>query len=186
MAVWPDWMIETHRLINFLAERHQQGVISYGLSSYGYDVRLARKFKILPPDASGILDPKQFNKDLLVDIEADTWILPPGGFLLGHTVETVEVPRQCLGICLGKSTYARCGILVNTTPLEPQWRGQITLEISNMAPLPVKLYMQEGIAQLIFLDAKAVCRVSYADKKGKYQDQQGVVLPRCTSDRQAD
>lgn len=163
--------------------------ISYGVSSYGYDVRVGTLFKIFTSvTASGgggqaIVDPKNFGEDLFVTIDTrdtgrDHVIIPPNSFALAETVEEFKIPRDVLAICVGKSTYARCGIIVNVTPLEPEWRGKVTIEISNTTPLPAKIYANEGIAQMIFLKADRVCAVSYADKGGKYQDQSGLVLPR--------
>ena len=159
------------------------GKISYGVSSYGYDVRVGSKFKIFTNINSAIVDPKQFNENSFVTIDAvaegkDYVLIPPNSFALCETVERVAMPRGFLAICVGKSTYARCGIVVNVTPIEPEWRGKITLEISNTTPLPAKVYANEGIAQLIFLKGDQVCQVSYADKAGKYQDQVGLTLPK--------
>jgi dCTP deaminase len=163
------------------------GRISYGVSSYGYDIRVGTKFKIFTPTPrSGgvtIVDPKDFSDELFVEIDcarngADHVIIPPNSFALCETVEVLTIPRDVLVICVGKSTYARCGLIVNVTPLEPEWRGKITLEISNTTPLPAKVYANEGIAQLVFLKADRVCAVSYADKNGKYQDQSGLTLPK--------
>ncbi len=153
-------------------------LISYGLSSYGYDVRLAREFKIFTNIKSTIVDPKNFSYDSFVDLEADVCMIPPNAFVLGRTVEYFKIPRNVLVICLGKSTYARCGIIVNVTPLEPEWEGHITLEFSNTTNLPAKLYAGEGAAQLVFLESQEECRVSYGDRQGKYQGQRGVTLPR--------
>ena len=164
------------------------GRVSYGVSSYGYDVRVGSIFKVftnVDPAGSGsqaIIDPKQFGEDMFVTVDTyrtgnDYVIVPPNSFALAATVETIRVPRDVLAICVGKSTYARCGIIVNITPLEPEWRGKVTLEISNTTPLPAKIYANEGIAQMIFLKSERVCAVSYADKKGKYQDQVGLTLP---------
>ncbi len=163
------------------------GKISYGVSSYGYDVRVGTLFKIFtnvsPSGGQAIVDPKKFTDELFVTVDTqetgkDHVIIPPNSFALCETVEEIHVPRDCLAICVGKSTYARCGIIVNVTPLEPEWRGKVTIEISNTTPLPAKIYANEGIAQMLFLQAERVCSVSYADKGGKYQDQPGLVLPR--------
>jgi len=165
----------------------RSGRISFGVSSYGYDIRVGTKFKIFTPTPrSGgitIVDPKNFSPDLFVEIDtastnSDHVIIPPNSFALCETVEWIEVPRDVLVLCVGKSTYARCGLIVNVTPLEPEWRGKITLEISNTTPLPAKVYANEGIAQLVFLKADRVCAVSYADKAGKYQNQVGLTLPK--------
>jgi dCTP deaminase len=178
MSVLPDWQIQRDVVIDpFTSEAVRAGTISYGVSSYGYDVRVGRRFKVFTNVHSVIVDPKQFNPSSFVDIEGDHCIIPPNSFALAETVEYLEIPRDILCVCVGKSTYARCGIIVNVTPLEPEWRGKITIEISNTTPLPAKIYSNEGIAQILFFRADAVCRVSYADKKGKYQDQQGLTLP---------
>ena len=162
------------------------GRISFGVSSYGYDVRVGSLFKVFTIVASdggqAIVDPKNFTEEMFVTIDTrstgrDHIIIPPNSFALAETVETIRVPRDALAICLGKSTYARCGIIVNVTPLEPEWRGRVTLEISNTTPLPAKIYANEGIAQIVFLKADRICGVSYADKDGKYQDQKGLTLP---------
>lgn len=163
------------------------GKISYGVSSYGYDVRVGPRFKIFTPTPRTgqitVVDPKNFTDDLMVEVDCDKLkldhvIIPPNSFALCETVEYLEVPRDILVICVGKSTYARCGLIVNVTPLEPEWRGKVTLEISNTTPLPAKVYAGEGIAQFIFLKADEVCEKSYADKGGKYQDQGGLTLPK--------
>ncbi len=159
------------------------GRVSYGVSSYGYDVRVGSIFKIFTNVNSEIIDPKRFSAKSFVEVDTDGTgkdhiLIPPNSFALCATVETVTMPRGYLAICVGKSTYARCGIIVNVTPIEPEWRGKITLEISNTTPLPAKIYANEGIAQLIFLKGEAECAVSYADKNGKYQDQPGLTLPR--------
>lgn len=153
-------------------------VISYGVSSYGYDVRCANEFKIFTNINSAIVDPKAFDEKSFVNVEAEQCIIPPNSFALARTIEYFRIPRNILTICLGKSTYARCGIIVNVTPLEPEWEGHITLEFSNTTPLPAKIYANEGVAQIIFLESDDVCAVSYRDRQGKYQGQQGVTLPR--------
>jgi dCTP deaminase len=163
--------------------------VSYGVSSYGYDVRVGTRFRVftnVTPTGGGgatVIDPKDFSPDLFISIDTaatgrDHIVIPPNSFALAETVETISIPRNVLAICVGKSTYARCGIIVNVTPLEPEWRGKVTLEISNTTPLPAKIYANEGIAQIVFLKADRVCATSYADKGGKYQDQQGLTLPR--------
>jgi dCTP deaminase len=152
--------------------------ISYGTSSYGYDVRCADEFKIFTNINSSIVDPKNFDPKSFVDIKSDVCIIPPNSFCLARTVEYIKIPRNVLTICLGKSTYARCGIIVNVTPLEPEWEGHVTLEFSNTTPLPAKIYANEGVAQFLFFESDEECAVSYKDKKGKYQGQQGVTLPR--------
>jgi dCTP deaminase len=178
MGVLPDWQIQKDIVIRPFADGESKpGVISYGLSSYGYDVRVGRHFKVFTNVRCAVVDPKNFDTGSFVDIEGDYCLIPPNSFALAETVEYLEIPRDVLCICLGKSTYARCGIIVNVTPLEPEWRGKITLEISNTTPLPAKIYANEGIAQILFLRTDAVCQTSYADKKGKYQDQKGLTLP---------
>lgn len=178
MGVLPDWLIERDIKIEpFAAASARPGVISYGVSSYGYDVRVGRQFKVFTNVYGTLIDPKNFSPNAFVDMEADSCIIPPNSFALAETVETFEIPRDVLAVCLGKSTYARCGIIVNITPLEPEWRGKITIEISNTTPLPAKIYANEGIAQILFFRAEQVCKISYADKKGKYQDQKGLTLP---------
>lgn len=153
-------------------------IISYGVSSYGYDVRCADEFKVFTNIYSATVDPKQFDEKSFVDIQADYCIIPPNSFALARTVEYFRIPRDILTICLGKSTYARCGIIVNVTPLEPEWEGHVTLEFSNTTTLPAKIYANEGVAQMIFLGADEVCETSYRDRGGKYMGQQGVTLPR--------
>ena len=164
----------------------RKGRVSFGVSSYGYDVRVGTLFKVFtnvaPTGGQTIVDPKEFNDEMFVTIDTektgrDHIIIPPNSFALAETVEEIKVPRDVLAICVGKSTYARCGIIVNVTPLEPEWRGKVTIEISNTTPLPAKIYANEGIAQMVFLKADRVCAVSYADKGGKYQDQVGLTLP---------
>ena len=179
MGVLSDQEISDEVRIEPFAEGiHRPGIISYGVSSYGYDVRVGRQFKIFTNVHNVVVDPKKFSAESFVDYEGDHCIIPPNSFALAQTMESFEIPRDVLAICVGKSTYARCGIIVNVTPLEPEWRGQVTLEISNTTPLPAKIYSNEGIAQLIFLRAESVCQTSYADKKGKYQDQNGITLPK--------
>jgi dCTP deaminase len=178
MGVLPDWMIERDVKIEpFAAAASRPGVISYGVSSYGYDVRVGRRFKVFTNVRCTVVDPKAFDPASFVDVEGDFCLIPPNSFALAETVEYLEIPRDMLAVCLGKSTYARCGIIVNITPLEPEWRGKITIEISNTTPLPAKIYAGEGVAQILFLRAESVCRTSYADKHGKYQDQKGLTLP---------
>ena len=160
--------------------RHTENgrVISYGTSSYGYDIRCADEFKIFTNINSAIVDPKNFDSNSFVDIKADVCIIPPNSFALARTVEYFRIPRNVLTICLGKSTYARCGIIVNVTPLEPEWEGHVTLEFSNTTPLPAKIYANEGVAQVIFIKSDEVCETSYRDRDGKYQGQTGVTLPK--------
>jgi len=152
-------------------------IISYGLSSYGYDVRIGNRFKVFTNVYSSIVDPKNFNEDAFIDVEGDVCLIPPNSFALANTVEYFRIPRNCLTVCLGKSTYARCGIIVNVTPFEPEWEGHVTIEISNTTPLPAKIYSNEGIAQILFLEGNKTCAVSYADRRGKYMKQTGITLP---------
>ena len=156
----------------------RQGVVSYGVSSYGYDVRVADEYKIFTNDFSATVDPTNFDTKSMVDYIGDVCTIPPNSFALARTVEYFRIPRKVLTICLGKSTYARCGIIVNVTPFEPEWEGFVTLEISNTTPLPAKIYANEGLAQVLFFEADEECETSYADKKGKYQKQQSIVLPK--------
>ena len=157
---------------------HRDGVISYGLSAYGYDARVADEFKIFTNVNSAVVDPKAFDPSSFVDRKAEVCTVPPNSFVLARTVEYFRIPRDVLVICVGKSTYARCGIIVNVTPLEPEWEGHVTLEFSNTTPLPAKIYANEGACQFLFLKADSLCEVSYKDRKGKYQGQHGVTLPR--------
>jgi dCTP deaminase len=156
----------------------RQRVISYGTSSYGYDIRCSSEFKIFTNINSAVVDPKNFDESSFVDVNADVCIIPPNSFALARTVEYFRIPRDVLTICLGKSTYARCGIIVNVTPLEPEWEGHVTLEFSNTTTLPAKIYANEGVAQVLFIGADEVCETSYRDREGKYQGQTGVTLPR--------
>ncbi len=153
-------------------------IVSYGTSSYGYDVRCAREFKIFTNINSTIVDPKNFDPQSFVDVASDVCIIPPNSFALARTVEYFRIPRNVLVVCLGKSTYARCGIIVNVTPLEPEWEGHVTLEFSNTTPLPAKIYANEGVAQMLFFESDEVCSTSYRDRGGKYQGQRGVTLPK--------
>jgi len=155
-----------------------QRIVSYGTSSYGYDVRCSREFKIFTNINSAIVDPKDFDDDSFVDVESDVCIIPPNSFALARTIEYFRIPRNVLTVCLGKSTYARCGIIVNVTPLEPEWEGHVTLEFSNTTPLPAKIYANEGVAQMLFFESDEVCDISYKDRSGKYQGQIGVVTPK--------
>ncbi len=187
MAVLCDTQIrELVDIEPFETNGKRPGRVSYGLSSYGYDVRVGTLFKVFinvsPDGGQAIVDPKHFSDDMFITIDTaetgrDHIVIPPNSFALGETIETIKVPRNVLAICVGKSTYARCGIIVNVTPLEPEWRGKVTMEISNTTPLPAKIYANEGIAQIIFMKADRICAVSYADKGGKYQDQAGLTLP---------
>jgi dCTP deaminase len=156
----------------------RKGVISYGLSSYGYDIRVADEFKVFTNINNTVVDPKNFDDRSFVDMKTDVCIIPPNSFALAKTVEYFRIPRDVLTVCVGKSTYARCGLIVNVTPFEPEWEGYVTLEISNTTPLPAKVYANEGISQVLFFQSDEVCETSYADKKGKYQKQQGLTLPR--------
>ena len=169
---------EQHMIEPFVDGQVRDGVISYGVSSYGYDIRVADEFKIFTNVYSAIVDPKNFNPQSMVDFRGDVCIIPPNSFALARTVEYFHIPRSILTICVGKSTYARCGIIVNVTPFEPEWEGYVTLEISNTTPLPAKIYANEGIAQVLFFDGDEICEISYADRKGKYQKQQSILLPR--------
>ena len=178
---WIKKMVEECGMIDpFLERQVRKGVISYGVSSYGYDMRVADEFKVFTNSRCTVVDPKNFDKDCFDDIKTTELKIPPNSFALARSVEYFRIPRNVLAICLGKSTYARCGIVINVTPLEPEWKGLVTLEISNTTPLPAIIYANEGLAQLIFLEAMPgdECEVSYADKKGKYQGQQELTLPR--------
>ena len=180
---WIRRMAEQHGMIEpfepgqVRAAPDGRRIVSYGTSSYGYDIRCAPEFKVFTNIFSTVVDPKNFDEKSFVDIHADVCVIPPNSFALARTVEYFRIPRNVLTICVGKSTYARCGIIVNVTPLEPEWRGRVTIEISNTTPLPAKIYSGEGIAQILFFRAQDLCKISYADKKGKYQDQPGLTLP---------
>lgn len=183
MGLKPDhWIrkmaVEAGMIEPFADNQVRDGVISYGVSSYGYDIRVADEFKIFTNVYSAVVDPKHFDRKSMVDFKGEICIIPPNSFALARTVEYFRIPRDVLTICLGKSTYARCGIIVNVTPFEPEWEGYVTLEISNTTPLPARIYANEGIAQVLFFQADEVCDVSYADKKGKYQKQEAIVLPK--------
>lgn len=176
---WIRRMALEHKMIEpFVENQVRDGVVSYGLSSYGYDIRVANEFKIFTNVYSAIVDPKQFDIRSMIDFTGDVCIIPPNSFALARTVEYFRIPRSTLTICVGKSTYARCGIIVNVTPFEPEWEGYVTLEISNTTPLPAKIYANEGIAQVLFFEGDDMCEISYADRKGKYQKQQTILLPR--------
>jgi len=176
---WITRMAREQRMIEpFQQTQVRDGVISYGVSSYGYDIRVADEFKIFTNVYSAIVDPKRFDASSMVDFRGAVCVIPPNSFVLARTVEYFRIPRTVLTICLGKSTYARCGIIVNVTPFEPEWEGYVTLEISNTTPLPARIYANEGIAQVLFFEADEPCDISYADKKGKYQKQQTIELPR--------
>jgi dCTP deaminase len=176
---WIRRMAVEHRMIEPFSEKQvREGVVSYGLSSYGYDVRIADEFKIFTNINSTIVDPKSFDPRSFVDFKGEVCIIPPNSFALARTVEYFRIPRSVITVCVGKSTYARCGIIVNVTPFEPEWEGIVTLEVSNTTPLPAKIYANEGIAQVLFFESDEICETSYADKKGKYQRQDSLTLPR--------
>ena len=183
MGLKPDrWIrerVREERMIEPFAEGQvRDGVISYGVSSYGYDIRVADEFKIFTNVFSAVVDPKNFDPKSMIDFRGAVCVIPPNSFALARTVEYFRIPRDVLTVCVGKSTYARCGIIVNVTPFEPEWEGYVTLEISNTTPLPARIYANEGIAQVLFFQADEVCEISYADKKGKYQKQETIVLPK--------
>jgi dCTP deaminase len=183
MGLKPDHWIrkmarEQHMIEPFADSQVRNGVISFGVSSYGYDIRVADEFKIFTNVFSAVVDPKHFDPKSMVDFQGEVCVIPPNSFALAKTIEYFRIPRGVLTVCLGKSTYARCGIIVNVTPFEPEWEGFVTLEISNTTPLPARIYANEGIAQVLFFEADEMCEISYADKKGKYQAQQSIVLPK--------
>jgi len=183
MGLKPDhWIrkmaLEQKMIEPFVDSQVRDGVISYGVSSYGYDIRVADEFMIFTNVHSAIVDPKHFDTKSMVEFKGDVCVIPPNSFALARTVEYFRIPRKVLTVCLGKSTYARCGLIVNVTPFEPEWEGYVTLEISNTTPLPAKIYANEGLAQVLFFEADEECEVSYADKKGKYQGQKSIVLPK--------
>ena len=187
MSIKSDkWIIdqsENHQLISpfeatQIREFKGEKIVSYGVSSYGYDVRCSNEFKIFTNTHSAIVDPKKFDPNSFIDVIADECIIPPNSFALARTIEYFKIPRSVLTLCLGKSTYARCGIIVNVTPLEPEWEGHVTLEFSNTTNLPAKIYANEGVAQMIFFESDQVCKTSYKDRGGKYQGQTGVTLPK--------
>lgn len=186
MGIMPDTWIRTKAMEGmiepFEEKLSQKGVISYGVSSYGYDARVSNKFKIFHNLRSEIIDPLTTGSDYFVEHEGDSCVIPPNSYVLAHTVERFCIPRDVLVICLGKSTYARWGIIVNVTPLEPEWEGTVTLEISNATPSPVRIHANQGICQLAFFKADSLCEVSYADRKGKYQGQKGITLGRVSDD----
>ena len=176
---WIRRMALEHRMIEPFEDRQvREGVISYGVSSYGYDIRCADEFKIFTNLNSTVVDPKHFDERSLVDFRGEVCIIPPNSFALARTVEYFRIPRDVITVCLGKSTYARCGIIINVTPFEPEWEGHVTLEISNTTPLPARIYAHEGIAQVLFFAAEEICEISYRDKAGKYQSQTSITLPR--------
>ena len=181
--LWIRRMAEQHKMIEpyeagQVRQKDGEKLISYGTSSYGYDVRCSREFKGVTNIKSATVDPKAFDNDSFVDVESDVCVIPPNSFALARTVEYFRIPRNVLTVCLGKSTYARCGIIVNVTPLEPEWEGHVTLEFSNTTTLPAKIYANEGVAQMLFFESDEVCETSYADRGGKYQGQTGVTLPK--------
>jgi dCTP deaminase len=183
MGLKPDhWIkkmaLERRMIEPFIDSQVRNGVISYGVSSYGYDIRVADEFKIFTNVHSAVVDPKHFDPKSMVDFKGAICVIPPNSFALARTIEYFRIPRGVLTVCLGKSTYARCGIIVNVTPFEPEWEGYVTLEISNTTPLPARIYSNEGIAQVLFFEADEECLISYADKKGKYQKQQAIELPK--------
>ncbi len=183
MSIKPDkWIMrmvkETNMIDPFVAEQVKNSKVSYGVSSYGYDIRISDEFKIFTNINTTVVDPKGFDPSAFVDFKGDVCIIPPNSFALGRSVEYFRVPRNVMTICVGKSTYARCGIITNVTPFEPEWEGFITLEISNTTPLPAKIYGNEGIAQVLFFESDEECLTSYADRKGKYQAQKGITLPK--------
>ncbi|MDO9546483.1 MAG: dCTP deaminase [Pelolinea sp.] len=183
MAILPDFRIREYALKEkmiepFVDAQKHDGVISFGLSSYGYDIRVADEFKIFTNVNSAVVDPKMFDKRSMVDFKGAICVIPPNSFVLAKTIEYFRIPRKILTICVGKSTYARCGIIVNVTPFEPEWEGYVTLEISNTTPLPARIYANEGIAQVLFFESDDFCEVSYADRKGKYQYQKDIALPK--------
>lgn len=183
MSIQPDHWIERMArergmIEPFEARQVREGVVSFGLSSYGYDIRVADEFKIFTNVYTTVVDPKHFDDRSFVEFRGSVCTIPPNSFALARTVEYFRIPRDVLTLCVGKSTYARCGIIVNVTPFEPEWEGFVTLEISNTTPLPARIYANEGIAQVLFFRASQVCRVSYADRKGRYQRQTGIALPR--------
>jgi dCTP deaminase len=176
------YALEAHMIEPFIDKQitcNEQGgkIVSYGLSSYGYDLRVSDEFKVFTNVYNSIVDPKCFTEDAFVDIKGDVCVIPPNSFALARSIEYFRIPRSVLTICLGKSTYARCGIIVNVTPFEPEWEGHVTIEISNTTPLPAKIYANEGIAQVLFFEAQHECALSYADRKGKYQKQRGITVP---------
>ena len=177
--IWIEKMSTNHKMISpFSKENATNEVISYGLSSYGYDIRVSDEYKIFTNINNRVVDPKKFDNKSFVDFKGEVCIVPPNSFALARSVEYFKIPRNVLTICLGKSTYARCGIIVNVTPFEPEWEGYVTLEISNTTPLPAKIYSNEGLCQVLFFESDEECRFSYKDKKGKYQGQEGITLPR--------
>ena len=183
MGLKPDhWIrkmaLEQRMIEPFVDKQVRHGVISYGVSSYGYDIRVADEFMIFTNVHSAIVDPKNFDPKSMFEFKGEVCVIPPNSFALARTIEYFRIPRKVLTVCLEKSTYARCGLIVNVTPFEPEWEGYVTLEISNTTPLPAKVYANEGLAQVLFFEADEECEISYADKKGKYQGQKSIVLPK--------
>ena len=183
MSIMPDsWIkkmaIEKAMIQPFVDEQNKNGVISYGVSSYGYDARVSDEFKVFTNVNNALVDPKNFSEESFIERKADSCIIPPNSFVLARTIEYFKIPRDVLVICLGKSTYARCGIIVNVTPLEPEWEGNVTLEFSNTTPLPARVYANEGACQFLFLKGDSACDVSYLERSGKYMKQRGVTLPK--------
>ncbi len=183
MSIKPDrWirrMAKEHGMIEpFVDKQVRKGAISYGVSSYGYDLRVSDQFKVFTDVYGAVVDPKNFDPKSFVDVKTDVCMVPPHSFALARSVEYFRIPRNVLTVCLGKSTYARCGIIVNVTPFEPEWEGHVTLEISNTTPLPCRIYANEGLAQVLFFESDEACETSYKDRKGKYQGQRGITLPR--------
>ena len=183
MSIKPDrWirrMAKEHGMIEpFVDKQVRKGAISYGVSSYGYDLRVSDQFKVFTDVYGAVVDPKNFDPKSFVDVKTDVCMVPPHSFALARSVEYFRIPRNVLTVCLGKSTYARCGIIVNVTPFEPEWEGHVTLEISNTTPLPCRIYANEGLAQVLFFESDEPCETSYKDRKGKYQGQRGITLPR--------
>ena len=183
MSIKPDsWirrMAKEHGMIEPFVDRQvRKGAISYGVSSYGYDLRVSDEFKVFTDVYGAVVDPKNFDPKSFVDVKTDVCLVPPHSFALANSVEYFRIPRNVLCCCLGKSTYARCGIIVNVTPFEPEWEGHVTLEISNTTPLPCRIYANEGLAQVLFFESDEVCETSYRDRKGKYQGQRGITLPK--------
>lgn len=175
---WIKRMAKKGMITPFTARQVRAGVISYGVSSYGYDFRIHDEYKIFTNVNMPVVDPKQFDRKSFIDFKGKVCVIPPNSFALGRSVEYFRIPRSVITLCVGKSTYARCGIIINVTPLEPEWEGYITVEISNTTPLPARIYSREGIGQILFFEGDEVCEQSYADKKGKYQGQKDIVLPK--------
>ena len=177
--IWIEKMSKLNKMIEpFESDQIKNGKISYGLSSFGYDIRVSDEYKIFTNINNSIVDPKNFDENSFIDFQGDVCIVPPNSFALARSIEYFRIPRDILTICVGKSTYARCGIIVNVTPFEPEWEGYVTLEISNTTPLPARIYSNEGLCQVLFFQSDEECRISYKDKAGKYQQQKGITLPK--------